>query len=226
MPNKHQNNDPKSSPLARGKRLKTVRMMAGLTRNGLEDKYGISASTIQSWEAAKAGGLTERGVQRVIPVLQKEGIFCTADWLLYGVGLPPQPANLNLPASDETPMPHATLPEDKAIIQELLTFRELNTNVVDLVVADDGMQPNYTPGDYVAGKRKTKDDIIRSLGHDCIVETANNEILLRRVKNGSKPGLFTLICTNSDTSVTTPTLYDLELLSAAPVIWHRRHDPK
>ncbi len=226
MPNKHQNNDPKSSPLARGKRLKTVRMMAGLTRNGLEDKYGISASTIQSWEAAKAGGLTERGVQRVIPVLQQEGIFCTSDWLLYGVGQPPQPTNLNLPTSEETAIPLNTLPEDKAIIQELLTFRELNTNVVDLVVADDGMEPYYTRGDYVAGKRKTKETLIRALGLDCIVETANNEILLRRVKNGSKPGVFTLICTNSDTSVTTPTLYDLELISAAPVIWHRRHDPK
>jgi HTH-type transcriptional regulator, cell division transcriptional repressor len=226
MSNRHQNNDPKSSPMARGKRLKTVRMMAGLTRNGLEDKYGISASTIQSWEAAKAGGLTERGVQRVIPVLQQEGIFCTSDWLLYGVGSPPQPTNLDLPKTEEAPpLPLVGLTEDKAIIQELLTFRELNTNVIDMVVTDDGMQPYYNSGDYVAGKRKSKEILNRALGLDCIVETSNNEILLRRLKIGSKPGVYTLVCTNPDTTVIIPTLYDLELISAAPIIWHRRHDP-
>lgn len=226
MPKKSQINDPKSSPIARGRRLKAARMMSGLTRNGLEEKYGISASTIQSWEAAKAGGLTERGVKRVIPVLRQEGIFCTPDWLLYGVGTPPQPTNLHFTQTAGTPAvsTHA-LPEDKAIIQELLTFRNLNPGFIDLVIADDGMAPQYDVHDYVGGKRRTGEDIARLIGIDCIVDTANNEILLRRLKAGSRPGVYTLICTNPDSSLKNPTIYDVELHSAAPVIWHRRHDP-
>lgn len=227
MSNKNNlSNDPKSAPGARGRRLKTVRMMAGLTRKKLELTYKISASTIQSWEAAKAGGLTERGAHRVIPILRQEGIYCTTDWLLYGVGNPPQPTHLDVKQSDTTTEAAIMVPEDKAIIQELITFRELNAGVIDMMVSDDGMAPYYNPGDYVAGRRRSKDEIAKIINQDCIVETANNEVLLRRVKNGSRPGVYTLICMNPDSSVPTPTLYDLELISAAPVIWHRRHDPK
>jgi transcriptional regulator with XRE-family HTH domain len=226
MANKHQNNDPKSSASARGKRLKTVRMMAGMTRKNMEQRYQISASTIQSWEAAKAGGLTERGAHRVIPILRQEGIYCTTDWLLYGIGNPPQPTHLDnrLPPPETTDNP--LIPEDKAIIQELLTFRELNAGVIDVMVNDDGMSPYYCSGDYVAGRRRKGEEINKLINQDCIVETINNEVLLRRIKNGSRLGAFTLICMNPDTSVSQPTLYDLELISAAPVIWHRRRDPK
>lgn len=225
MVNKIQNNDPMSSAAARGKRLKTARLMAGLTRKGLEKKYGISASTIQSWEAAKAGGLTERGVTRVIPILRQEGIFCSSEWLLYGVGNPPQPTNVHTQRTEESNAPILPeLPEDKVIVQELLAFRELNVNVVDLIVTDDGMGPHFQTNDYVGGKRRTGDDISELIGVDCIVETSNNEIFLRHLRPGSRSGVYTLICTNPDTTVPVPTLYDQQLLSAAPVIWHRRHD--
>ncbi len=80
-----------SSPKARGKRLKFVRKLAGLSRKQLEKKYGISANTVQSWEVAKKGGLTERGAHRILAVIQKEGINCSIEWLLYGTGAPPRP---------------------------------------------------------------------------------------------------------------------------------------
>lgn len=227
MSNKTTNNDPKSSPSARGKRLKTARMMAELTRNGLEAKYGVSASTIQSWEAAKAGGLTERGAQRIVPILEQEGIFCSTDWLLYGIGAPPQPkandVNTTSPSAASSPYPVAA-PEDKAIIQELLHFRDLHPNAIDYIIRDDGMKPYFAPNDLIAGKRRRGPDISRLVGMDCIIETINNEVLFRRIKPGTRNGLYTLICTNPDTTVSTSTLYDQELISAAPVIWHRRRD--
>ncbi len=225
MVNKTTNNDPKSSPSARGKRLKTARMMAELTRNGLEDKYGISASTIQSWEAAKAGGLTERGAQRIAPILSQEGIICPIDWLLYGIGTPPQPkgGTTSIPRTTATTMPVGA-PEDKTIIQELLHFRDLHPNAIDYIIRDDGMKPYFSPNDLVAGKRRRGADIAALVGKDCIIETSHNEILFRRVKPGTKSGLYNLICINPDTNVANSTLYDQELISAAPVIWHRRHD--
>lgn len=226
MTTKTQYQDPKCSPEARGKRLKTVRVMAGLTRSGLEQKYGISASTIQSWEAAKAGGLTERGIERVIPILKEEGIFCSADWLFYGVGKPPHPTNLSIPQVQEDELSYLSLPEDKIIVQELLTFRKLNPNVLDLIVSDDGMEPHYKTADYVAGKRRKGMDIDSLLEQDCIIETTDNELLLRRLKRSGLPGRYTLMCANLKTSVVKPTLYDQKLISAAPILWHRRHDTK
>ena len=213
--------DPKSTPIARGKRLKTVRLMAGMTRSSLEKKHGISASTMQSWESAKAGGLTQRGLDRIIPILQEEGIYCSADWLYYGIGKPPHPTTLQV---QEDEIGYPSLPEDKVIVQELLTFRQLNPNAVDFIISDDGMSPQYNPGDYVAGRRRRGSDIEAILNRICIVETTSNEVLLRYVKHGSVPSRYTLICTNLNSSIEESTVYDQRLLSAASVSWHRRRD--
>lgn len=229
MPSRIRTNDPNSSPKMRGKRLRTLRMMTGLSREAFAEKYGISASTIQSWEAAKAGGLTSKGANRMIPVFLDEGIRCTVDWLLYGIGNPPQQSNwhyqqeLREPAAPTT---YNITDQDAIIAQELLRYRELNPDVIDYVIVDDGMSPHYIAGDYVAGSRRRKDEIYTLLGMDCIVETKNNEILLRRLKQGSRPGLYTLISSNLDSELQFPVLYDQELISAAPVTWHRRRDPK
>lgn len=224
MPNKNQSNDPMSSPAERGKRLKTARLMAGLTRKNLEKKYHLSASTVQSWESAKAGGLTARGANRVIPILHQEGVFCSSKWLLYGIGNAPQPANIHIKIQEIDFNTPPELPEDDIIVQELVTFRELNGNVLDFIVNDDGMEPYFSLGDYVCGKRRTGEDIESIVGMDCIIETINNGTFLRRLKMGTRSGLYTLICTNPNTTVYVPTLYDQNLISAAPVIWQRKHD--
>ncbi len=219
--------DQKSTPEARGKRLKSLRMMAGLSRKALEDKYDVSASTMQSWEDAKAGGLTEKGAKRAIEVFRQEGIRCAVDWLLYGIGLPPQ-------LSDKLFQQHIQLQEaledrveiteERAIVNELLAFRQHNPDAVEFIVPDDGMFPIYHKGDYVAGKRRYNETIGNVLGMDCIVETKENEVLLRRLKAGSQPGFYTLICLNPNANVIEFALHDREILSAAPVIWLRRRD--
>lgn len=220
--------DQKSTPEARGKRLKSLRMMAGLSRKALEDKYDVSASTMQSWEDAKAGGLTEKGAKRAIEVFRQEGIRCTVDWLLYGIGLPPQLSDklfqqqIQMQESFED---RVEITEERAIVNELLAFRQHNPDAVEFIVPDDGMQPLYQKGDYVAGKRRYNDAIDNVLGMDCIIETKENEVILRRLKQGSQPGVYTLICLNPDCTVAEFALHDREILSAAPVIWVRRKDP-
>lgn len=220
--------DQKSTPEARGKRLKSLRMMAGLSRKALEDKYSVSASTMQSWEDAKAGGLTEKGAKRAIDVFRQEGIRCAVDWLLYGIGLPPQLGDklfqqqIHLQAMLED---RIEITEERAIVNELLAFRQHNPDAVEFIMPDDGMAPLYKKGDYVAGKRRYDGAMENVIGMDCIVETKENEVLLRRLKAGSQPGTYTLICLNSDAIVSEFAIHDIELLSAAPVIWVRRKDP-
>jgi len=219
--------DAKSSAKARGRRLRTARMMTGLTRKALEEKYNISASTIQAWEAAKAGGLTERGVARILAVLQQEGISCTAEWLLYDIGAGPQhmggggSLQTNKLSSSEA---GTNSPESRLITQELLVFRSLHLGTADLVVLDDGMEPKFRRGDYVAGVSRTGEAIEDAIGLDCIVQTSDGNALFRRVKKSARSGLYNLMCVNPNTEVTETTVYDQALVSAAPVIWHRRSD--
>jgi HTH-type transcriptional regulator, cell division transcriptional repressor len=220
--------DQKSTPEARGKRLKSLRMMAGLSRKALEDKYDVSASTMQSWEDAKAGGLTEKGAKRAIEVFRQEGIRCTVDWLLYGIGLPPQLSDKLFQQQmqlQEAIEDRIEVTEERAIVNELLAFRQHNPDAVEFIVPDDGMAPLYYKGDYVAGKRRYNEAINNVVDMDCIIETKENEVLLRRLKLGTQASLYTLVCLNPDATVSEYALHNQEILSAAPVIWVRRKDP-
>lgn len=211
-----------ASAVGRGSRLKTARMMTGLTRKAMNEKYGISVGTLQSWEAAKAGGLTTRGAQRVLPIFYQEGVVCTVQWLLYGIDAPPQMTNTSLLHQ----LARTTWQPDKAAcIQELRYFRQIHPGWADFIVNDDGMAPHYQRDDVVAGRWRTGSDISTVLGSNCIVQTARNEMLLRHVRRGGQPGRYDLICTNLNTTLTAPVLYNQQLLGAAPVVWHRRMGP-
>lgn len=219
--------DPKSSPVARGKRLRSLRMMTSLSRKEVYQKFKLSSSTQQSWEDAKAGGLTRKGAKRAVEVFRKAGVRCSEDWLLYGVGAPPQLMSYEVEekkANDNAEENTSYGLEDKGIIKELLAFRESNHDAVDFVITDDGMGPHYASGDYVGGKRRYNDEIKHLIGQDCIVETANNDVLLRRIRPGARENLYTLICINPDTTIKDVVLYDQQLLSAATVLWHRRQE--
>ena len=50
-----------SSRSARAKRLKRLRKITTLSRKLFSEKYGISPGTLQNWETARFGGLTEKG---------------------------------------------------------------------------------------------------------------------------------------------------------------------
>lgn len=77
------------SKLIRGQRVKSVRLMAGLSRHEIQTKYGLSASTIQSWEDGKVGGLTKKGAKRIVDIATKTGIVVTSDYLMDGIGNKP-----------------------------------------------------------------------------------------------------------------------------------------
>ncbi len=221
--------DLKSSSQSRGKRLKSLRTLADLSRKALEKKYQISASTIQSWEDGKAGGLTEKGALRVTSALRNDGVQCSTEWLLYGAGMGPQltekmPLHFAEAAENYQLVAEDRNLDDYAIIQELQVFRRSNQNTIDMIVLDDAMAPYYNFGDYVGGKRRSQTELEELIGQDCIVEMANGEILLRRLKKGQKPGTYSLLASNLATSLAYPTLYDVIIISAAPVIWHRRKD--
>jgi transcriptional regulator with XRE-family HTH domain len=215
--------DVKTSPEARGKRLKSLRKMADLSRKALTIKHQISASTIQAWEEGKAGGLTTKGAQRIVNALREEGVYCTVEWLIHGQGHAPYLAERVFIGAAESAMPnYQATAESEIVSRELLTFRQLNHDVADLVVSDDGMYPFYQVGDVIAGVRFYDQGIVNAIGKDCILETKNGQTLFRRLRHSKSTGRYNLQAIYLDTSIEEPVMYEIELFSAAPVIWHRR----
>lgn len=220
-----QKNDQHSSPQSRGKKLRTLRKMSGLTLNELADKYGIGVSTIKYWESAKNEGLSDKGAKKIITAMQKEGIQCSYMWLMHGVGLPPQFVNIQY--SEASKQAFVSDPnrmeEETAISHEISTFCDRINDAITLTVFDDGMEPLYTIGDSVGGKRFFGENLEKVIGKNCIIETADHQLLCRRIARGKSPEYFNLYCINPHTISSPPNLYNTQIISAAPIvrIWKR-----
>ena len=215
----------KSSAKERGKRLRLIRKMSSLTLDDLSARYNFGVSTIKYWECAKNQGLSSKGAKKIISAMQKEGVQCSYMWLMHGVGLPPQFINLcaNRNLKDNIDVDQITYEEEKCIESEIKIFCENITNSIVLNVFDDGMEPFYFINDSVGGRRLHGDQLIKTIDKNCIVETSDNQILCRRVSKGNEKGTFNLYCVNHSTGVTPANLYDVKLLSAAPIsrVWNR-----
>lgn len=227
-------NNIQASSEARGKRVEILRGITRLSRRGFRERYGIAQGSLQNWEDARGGGLTEKGARKLIKVIKMDGILCNFEWLMYGVGQPPLITGATgcIPAPEENSAVKKNSEnieiksEQDLIATELLAFHQnYPKTAVDFVVADDGMEPRFVKGEFVAGCRRHGNIIEKFVGLDCIVQTNKGDVLLRTIKKVEPNGHFTLACLNPSTSVEKPILYDVELLTAAPIIWARRKNP-
>ena len=210
-----------------GERLRRARILSGVsTRREFEEKHAISANTLQGWEQGK-NPLSEKGARRVIEAFKKEGLLCSLEWLIHGHGMPPRPyemvnAGLRQELHNDANLMDFNLREEQAIYNEIQLFRQQNMNSIVLSISDDSMEPYYSIGDYIGGCQISDSSITDYLHTVCIIELENNLILPRYIQSGKQQGVFTASCTNPRTAATPLNLYNVKIISAAPIIWHRR----
>jgi SOS-response transcriptional repressor LexA len=213
--------------LTSGQRLKRARVLAGInTRREFQKKYKISANTLQGWEQDK-NPLSKKGAKRLIEAFKHEGLLCTIEWLIHGKGMPPRPLEMSGDNSNGSLLtPETThesvLKEEETIYEETQLFKKNNGNTIILNVCDNSMEPYYFNGDYIGGIRIPHSELNQYFGNFCIVELENNLILPRIIHPGIQNGTYTLSCTNPKTSVAPLNFYNVKVISAAPVLWHRR----
>ncbi|MBM93416.1 MAG: hypothetical protein CMF51_01525 [Legionellales bacterium] len=202
-----------------------LRSMMGLSREMIRLRYGIARGTLQNWESARFGGLTEKGAKIILRAAQAEKIKCSLTWLLHGIGPEPQPyttLDLSCARKNHTLMSEI---EMQRISKMVNIFRQHTPLAIDFMIQDDCMSPLFKLGEYVAGHRHYQAAIQKTLEHYCIVQTAEHGTLLRYVKAGDEIGLYHLISINPHTTVKHPTRYNVEILSSAPVTFKHRVSP-
>ena len=205
----------------RAKRLKRIRNLANLSRDEFCSGTDINQYTLVGWENGRFGGLSYKGAEKVIVRVKKESVHCTLEWLMEGTGSEPSVNPIPLIPKEEL----HNLSEDIIMSYELEFFKAKNPHAVDLIIDDDGMLPQYHTGDIVAGKQKIGSEINSIVGRDCIVETKHGEKLLRNVRAGkNKNRSYTLVCTNPEITTKPSVISDVELIYAAPVVWHRKKE--
>jgi transcriptional regulator with XRE-family HTH domain len=212
---------PQASALARAERIRRVRNMANLTRLQMCEGVDININTLKGWEIGRYGGVTSYGAEKIIHRIALEGVHCSIDWLMYGIGAGPSIKTgftaFNLPA-ETTPQKKD---EESKIAAELALLKTHYEKVIDFIIPDSAMQPFYFEGDYVAGIELSKQHYNCAIGKLCIVQMADGEIAVRELR----PGLelhYSLRCTNPDLNILQPILYDVPIICLAPIIWHRQ----
>lgn len=211
----------KSSIEARAKRLKMIRQMTGLNRHDFAKKYHISFSNFQNWEGPRYGGLTEQAAKKILQGCDAEGIHTTLEWLMYGVGTGPKITELFYSKTCDSVGRIYSVNEDSEIYfvnREIVLFEQNKQELLEMIVSDDGMEPLYKVGQYVAGKFYTGNDLAKVVNTDCIVKLLDEKLVLRSLKPGSSDNLFNLVCINSQTKVNKPVIYDIPIEAAAPVM--------
>lgn len=194
-----------------------------VSRAYLQEKYAIPEVTLKSWENGTTK-LTKTGADRCVEIYRNEGLIINEDWVLDGIGLDPK-ATVTIghyfatPTSKELPIED----DEIAMIRDANIFKENYPNAVIMVVSNDDMRPFYKPGDYVGGKMRFGSDIIDALNRDCIVILKNGERFFRRLIKNSHNN-YNLTCLNPNSETSEPVLFNVEIDSAAPVIWHRWKD--
>ncbi|MAV28298.1 MAG: hypothetical protein CMF43_00620 [Legionellales bacterium] len=203
-------------PRARARRLLALRGLAGLSRDLLHKRYGIAKATVQNWESARAGGLTRKGAQRILKVYHAEGVVCSFDWLMHGVGVGPELVSQlrSVPASDVP-----TKASLSGLAGDIDFLRTLYDHVVDMPLDDRSMQPAYPQSAHLVGISYYKDHIQQAVGHDCIIHAVSHPPMFRRLMPSDQVDHYHLVPLNLSGDF--PIITNVEVLSAAPVLWVR-----
>lgn len=210
-----------------GERLKRARILSGIsTRREFEKKHSISANTLQGWEQGK-NPLSQKGAKRVVEAFKEEGLICSVDWLMHGTGMPPRPyemlsTGISEKGKTDTSIATLNLREEEAIYQETQLFKDQNPNSIVISVVDDSLEPYYSIGDYIGGIKVYGEEVNLFLGSPCIIELQEQDIVSRFIHAGANPNTYTLSCTNPKTTASIPNYNNVRIVSAAPIVWHRK----
>lgn len=207
-----------SSKEMRGQRLKRLRKITGLSRKDFALRYQISPGTLQNWETARFGGLSEKGAHMMITAFKTEGVFCSFEWLMYQAGHGPkldhmeQPSQTGLTSSKNT----STANEDLAV------FLQNNPNAVHLWVEDQTMAPYFQKGILVAGTKKTGNGLSECIGHVCITQIQDQSTPVLRLITSASNSTFKLIHLNPLAPSNTSLTESYSLIYCAPIEWMHR----
>jgi hypothetical protein len=194
-----------------GERFRQARSLVPLSRTTFCKKHGLSYHTMQSWELARHASRLEN-VARFCEALAKEGIICTENWLLEGVGTIPLPA-LGLPYAQ--PEVLTLIAKEMAFFQDL--HQQAGIQTVIMRIEDAAMHPDYRIGDYVGAQCLTVDRVEQFYNQVCLIEVQPQHYLLRQlIKEGERYLLL------AHKSADYPPISLDKILGLAEILIHRR----
>src|SRR3989338_5511263 len=148
MVKKKTSHNPPPTP---GERLKAIRTFVQSIRKEFCKKTGISEHTLRSWEKNTVP-LTRNGALRICELLATEGILCTPEWLLKGIGTPPLTQESIKRKFTQT-FGEKEVEEDNVIAAEADNFLKKYSQSLFWVFLNNAISPNLKGGVSGGGKK-------------------------------------------------------------------------
>lgn len=212
----------RTSPEAKAKRTSIVRHMTGLSLKEIVEKYHETYQpnyhAWQHWEAGKGNGLSPKGADKIEKIARAEGIWVTSAWLLHGT--PPGPRMIESSEPLPAKISYGNPDLETDILKEVQAFHARHPGAIDYKIPDDAMEPKFSKEDCIMGIKRTGESIKILVGHNCIVQTSDGELLFRHIHAVDENDKYMLTCLNPQAKVK-KIAFDTKLDFAAPVTWHR-----
>lgn len=166
----------------------------------------------------KSGLIDEADVGSIVEFFKRKRVNCTSDWLLYGLGTPPEV--VNSPVFNDFVDSSSKKPEDIVskityalddIKKELSFFLNLHPEAKFLYLREDFLESNFLAGDIVAGIFAQK-----PLKNDYILFDVDNQLTIGK--------LLTKHLGRSEILLSNRSIIDIELKDVAKIIWHRSYN--
>lgn len=213
-----------------GKRLRYLRIMAGLSRNSLAEKANVGKTSISYWENGNSGLMTETSMNKLLDAIQEAGVCASTLWLRTGLGDPPKVISQNDPSDNKLSSNNHL----KSKVKELSSNNTLDANLIKKMAEDidsfqsfshlavivkidnSMMAPIFQKGDVVGGI--WQDNFKLTTEKPCIVKY-NNKLQVRWVKSSSEEGLYNISYLTFDPTHSEPFhVNDIPLQQLAPII--------
>lgn len=163
-----------------GLRIRSCRVLTGLTQEEFGNACGFSVPSIKTWEL---GSVIPRadGLKKYCESLKSYGLFVNTDWLLYGAGT--GPAYFLHQGNSTQEERRKTLDSKVVSIKESFedNCRKNKENPVFFQIADDEMASFYEPGDFIGGVLIERNNLTNKPQKPMLAKLENGDYLIRFV---------------------------------------------
>lgn len=210
-----------ASSQARASRLKRMRRLTFLSRKDFAKKHTFSPGTLQNWETARFGGLTEKGARLILKAFKLEGIFCSYEWLMLGVGDGPI-FNKHSARNRVSNVVEAKLVSKPSFTQELKFFTQLHHGAVVHELHDTSLLPYMQVGDMLVGVPCNIARQSEIVGRLCILDLSHSVRVARYVKAIHPDGTVNFVAANPFSDANYLLQDRAEVGKISPVLWWRK----
>jgi hypothetical protein len=185
------------------------------------ERHAISPHTLSAWEKGKKP-VTEKGANKLIEAFAKEGILCSVEWLLHGVGLSPTTLEDFTSSIKIEEISIIEKHKNSQIQSEVALFIAQNPTAKIFKMSDDSMEPALFEEDLIGAVLTAKNKVRSLIKKPCVFIESNDNCHIRLLVLSKDKETYNLASLNAQTKQAIPVLFNVTPKEIYKIVWIRR----